>query len=1068
MKLIHFRYYIIGFFLLCYIGVNAQYVIQGVIKDAADQEPLIGATIAEVDKENRFIAGTSSDADGRFQFRVSSPNASLRVSYIGYVSKDIKLKGEKTLEVLLESDTRQMEEVVVIAQARTTNSMMPIAERDLSTAVGKLDAAQLAEVPVTSVGEMLQGRISGVDITSISGDPGSGVSIRIRGTSSLSTNSEPLIVVDGIPYETKIDTRVNFATATQEDFGAMLDISPADIESIEVLKDAAAAAVWGAQGANGVLVITTKRGTKGRTQFSYDTKLSTVGEPKSVPMLSGYEYAMLQTEALFNAQGVVNIPKEIAYDSEWFNYHNYAQNTDWIGALTQRSFSQEHNFSLTGGGEKARYRTSVSFLDQRGTTINTGLKRIATRFNMDYDLSDRIRFSADISYTNMNADRSYSDNIRQMAYRKAPNMGIYEMDANGNRTGKYFAPEMSYQGTGYDFYNPVALAKDGMNKERTNRVIAKFFLRYYFIPEILYWSSDAAFDFMDNNARRFFPQSASGADWQSGNMNRMTESDREGSTIQTFNKLIFTPKINEDHRITSLLNFSTYDKSSVSMAQSGTNTSVYTISQVSDAMRLLSLSSAKSKIRTVSLLGNVNYVMFDRYIITAGLRLDGDSRFGTASRWGLFPAISGAWRLSSEPFTENWTWMNDFKIKASYGENGTPPNTAYGHFSRYGASGTYDDIGSIVPLNIQLDNLKWETVIQSNLGVDFAFLNNKLSGSFDLYNKRTKDVIFVNVSIPSSSGYTTLTAQNWGTIDNKGWELNLNTNFYKEKDWDVNFNFNFAQNKNYIVEIPAGYNDQRYTYNNGEYARRIAVGKPIGSIFGYRYLGVYATDQDALVKDANGNIVYNYATGEPLVMRSKNGASSFVGGAAIYEDIDHNGVIDERDLVYLGDSNPLLTGGFGPNIRWKNFMLNAFFHFKYDFDVVNNTRMQTENMYTRNNQNTATLRRWRRQGDNTDIPRALLGRGYNWLGSDRFVEDASYLRLKNISLAYSLDRELLKKYNLKSVKLYVTAYNVFTWTKYTGQDPEISIYTSNPFALAVDNSRTPPGKMFTFGLNVSF
>lgn len=367
-----------------------------------------------------------------------------------------------------------------------------------------------------------------------------------------------------------------------------------------------------------------------------------------------------------------------------------------------------------------------------------------------------------------------------------------------------------------------------------------------------------------------------------------------------------------------------------------------------------------------------------------------------------------------------------------------------------------------------MSNLKWETVIQSNIGVDYGFWDNRISGSFEIYKKRTKDAIFTNVKLPSTSGFATLDAQNWGTIDNNGWEFFVTANLFRNKDWNIDLNLNLAQNKNVIVKIPDDYDNEKYSYGNGQYARRVEEGKPIGSIYGYRYLGVYKSEKDAVVKDATGNVVIDVNTNEPLKMRPKLGRTPFAGGDAIYEDIDKNGVIDEHDIVYLGDSNPLLTGGFGPSIRYKNFSLSAFFHFKYDFDVVNDARMKTENMYTKDNQSTATLRRWKKEGDITDIPRPVLNGGYNWLGSDRFVEDASFLRLKTLSLAYTFDSKKIEKLHLKSLKLYLTAYNLFTWTKYTGQDPEIYLSGGDPFAIAMDYSKTPPSKTFTFGLNVSF
>jgi TonB-linked SusC/RagA family outer membrane protein len=1052
-------------------GLNAQKTeITGKVFSGTDKELLIGVTIVEHDKDKRIINATTTNANGEFRLTLSKPATQITLSYIGFKTLETAIDAvtKKSYELTLEEDVKVLQGVTVTAQARssTNNTMLPVEVRDMAVSIQTVAMKDFSENPASSVTEMIQGRVAGVDITSASGNPGAGMSIRIRGTSSLNSSSDPLIVVDGIPYETKVDDKINFATATEEEFGAMLDIAPSDIMSVEVLKDAAASSVWGSRGANGVLLITTKRGSKGRTSFEYDLKVTGNWEPETIPMLNGDQYSMVQLEGIFNAYGSVSIPKELSYDESWINYYNYAQNTDWTKSITKSAFSHEHSFSLLGGGEKARYRISTGYLDQDGTTIGTAFKRLTTRMNVDYDLSNRMRLSTDISYSNIDNDRNYGD-VRGMAYKKAPNMAIYEFDADGNSKGKYFSPENSYQGPGYSYYNPLSMATDGANNLRTDRIISKFSLRYYLIPEILVYHGDVSFDFLNNETRAFIPQSATGAAWTSDNMNRASKREEVARTTQSFNKLIFTPKLGPNHRVTLLGMVSTYDKTNSFMASLSSNTAVPTITEPGSDSRKLSLSSGKNTIRNLSFLFNSNYVLLDRYIISASIRADGDSRFGLDHRWGYFPSLSLAWRMSGEQFMKSTLWVNDLKFRASYGATGTPPPTTYGFLAKYSAGSSYLDLGSIIPSNIQLDNLKWETVVQMNMGLDYSLIEGKISGSFDIYSKRTEDVIFVNTTLPSTSGFSTLEAQNWGTIENKGWEFYVSGEVYKSNTWTVNLNLNLAQNKNYIIEIPDGYARVKYTYDNGQYARRIEEGKPIGSFYGYHFLGVYPTDSDATVKDQDGNIVVNPITGGNMYMTSKLGAS-FTGGDAIYQDLDYNGIIDERDITYLGDSNPLFSGGFGSNVSYRNLTLGAFFHFKYDFEVVNATRMFSENMYNKDNQSLATLSRWRKPGDITNMPRALQYAGFNWLGSDRFVEDASYIRLKTVTLSYKFGTSILNKLKIKSLRTFVTAYNLLTWTKYTGQDPEINLPGGDPFAIAMDYSRTPPSRSITMGANISF
>jgi hypothetical protein len=339
--------------------------------------------------------------------------------------------------------------------------------------------------------------------------------------------------------------------------------------------------------------------------------------------------------------------------------------------------SHEHNFSLIGGGEKARFRIAMGYLDQDGTTIGTGFKRLTTRMNVDYDLSTKLRLSTDISYTNSDNDRNNGD-VRGIAYKKSPNMAMYEFDPTGKSTGKFFSPENSYQGTGDVYYNPLAMAVEGINNLKSDRILSKFSLRYFLLPEVLMYQGDIAFDFLNSQTRSFVPQSATGAAWTSDKMNRALKKEEEATTTQSFNKLVFTPQLGKDHRLILLGMAATYEKSNSNMTAQSSNTAAPSISEPGSDSRKLSLSSGKNSIRNVSFLLNSNYVAFDRYIIGASIRADGDSRFGLASRWGYFPSISLAWRLSSEPFAKDLKWIDDFKFRASYGETGTPPPTTYG------------------------------------------------------------------------------------------------------------------------------------------------------------------------------------------------------------------------------------------------------------------------------------------------------------------------------------------------------------------------------------------------------
>jgi TonB-linked SusC/RagA family outer membrane protein len=466
-------------------------------------------------------------------------------------------------------------------------------------------------------------------------------------------------------------------------------------------------------------------------------------------------------------------------------------------------------------------------------------------------------------------------------------------------------------------------------------------------------------------------------------------------------------------------------------------------------------------------LGFIHYSLLDRYLVQFNIRREGSSRFGYDSRWGTFPSISVAYRISSEPFMKNLTFINDFKLRYSYGVNGNQPGNSYGYFNLYSTGQEYIDLPVVVPTNLQLDHFRWEKNSQINYGTDITTLNNRLEIHFDIYSQKSKDLIWENLSLPSTSGFPNIT-RNWGSMDNKGWELMFDTEILKMEKLKFNFNFNIAHNENRITEIPENFDFEFGSEaNNGQYARRAMEGHPIGTFYGFRYLGVYPRDADAVAHDAEGDIIYDMA-GKPLYIRYGNADGyRFRGGDAIYEDINDDGLINELDIVRLGDSNPNFIGGFGPKLTWKNLVVTLFFHYRLGQDIVNMTKMYNENMYSRNNQSISVLNRWRRQGDITDIPRALYNQGYNWLGSDRFVEDGSFLRFKSASVGYTFKR-VAEKLRVKEMKINFMVYNLYTWTQYTGVDPEVPMLSNDPFFIGEDKANTPPPMSYILSMDIKF
>ncbi|BDD11820.1 SusC/RagA family TonB-linked outer membrane protein (plasmid) [Fulvitalea axinellae] len=1054
-------------------------IVRGKVTDPTDGSALIGVTVVEVDANDRNISGTVTDFNGVYLFKMKDPKNRIRFSYIGYKPQYQNLNNRETVDVQLQPDVIMLDGNGVVVQADKMGSEGMITVLNRATSVSRVEMEEIADVQAVSLDQALQGRMSNVDIVADSGDPGAGINIRIRGASTFTGNNKPLIVIDGIPFDGTIGNDFDFSSADDQQLGALVDIAPEDIETIEVLKDAASAAIWGSRAANGVLVINTKRGTNSKPSLSYSYKLSVASQPKTIPMLSGPDYVRMQKEALFNPSGntkFIDRFRELAYDPTYALYDEFAQDTDWTDAITQTGYTNAHNVSLRGGGEKARYYLSLGYTDQEGTTVGTALERVTGRFNLDYHLSSKLLLSSRISFLRTDNDRNYNVNqddntgdVRGAAFRKMPNMSIYEIGEDGMPTDQYFSPRYYYQNDLAVSYNPVAMAKEAQNQKITDRINTVMTLQYN-PKEWLQYKGTVSFNVNSEKTREYLPQSAVSGYWYNGLVNNSIEADKGANVIQTRNEFLLMPQNLGKHQLVARVMAQTTDKLSSSSLGVQSNLPTSDFRDPTLSADIIGANSGYGRYRSMGILYQGNYIYDDRYILSASLRSDASSKFGSEQRWGHFPAVSVAWRMESEKFMESLDFVNLLKIRASYGENGNEPEQSNLQYGVYGTNRGYMDLGGVRPANIELTNLRWETVKQTNIGVDFALWNDRLTVTAEYYNKTTEDLIFKDLSIPSSAGYAKMT-QNFGTISNKGFELDLYAKLIEKKDFSLGFAFNIARNRNQMDELPENFNPEKANVNvNGQYAARIDVGDPIGSFYGYVYKGVYARDEDAIARDRNGEPIRTInGDGYVYMKKTTNGADyTFRAGDAIYEDINKDGVINELDVVYLGDGNPDVTGGFGPRIKYKGLALNMFFHYRLGQQVVNQTRMNTENMYTTDNQSEAVLRRWRKPGDETDIPRALYNYGYNWLGSDRFVEDGSYLRLKTLSMSYLFDKKLLKRFGIRECSVTLTAYNLFTWTKYSGQDPEVGLNGRDPFTIGYDKANTPPARSFTLGAMLRF
>lgn len=1061
---------------------------------------LIGVQVLEVDKNDKVVSAATTDFNGNFSMEIKNPVNRLRFAYVGFETINSPIGETRRFRIEMKDNTR-LEEVVITSRAVFSDGTFAIPQREISGAVQKINTEAFKGLSVGSIDDALQGRIAGLDIVANSGNLGAGSTLRIRGTNSINSNAEPLIVVNDVPYENNISTSFDYQSATQEQFANLLNINPEDIEEITVLKDGSASAIWGSRGANGVIMIKTKKGAKGPTRVQYTYRFSGYKQPKGIEMLDGDSYTMMMKQAYFNPnqnENEANIP-EFNYDPSFSEYENFNNNTDWVDEVSQYGFTHDHNATISGGGDKATFRLSLGYWDQSGTVIKQGWKRITNRMNLDYRVSDRILFSSDFSLTysdnKKNLDSEGKDNLLGMAYKKMPNVSVYQQDANGRDTDLFYTilQSSSLDASQKDLLNPVALAHLAKNDDKTLQIMPKFSIRYDILdPEkaILRFNGYISFNYENYNNDRFLPREVTSKNWNDENVNKSYGRESEALSIYADQNLLFSPKLGEKHNLNLYASWqiNTSESQYQEFERYGLASDLITDPTLNGQDK--TFKSGSETRRTMAILGRIHYTYLSRYIFSASFRRDGDSRFGPNYRWGSFPAVSAKWILSDELFMEkSRSWLSELGIRAGYGVTGNPPNSNYLYYSRYDGNwndgNNYIDIPTIKPTSVKLANLKWESTTSYNLGLDLSLFDFRYMLDMNVYTNRTKDLLFPDFSIPGSTGFSSLSYINGGTLDNKGWEINLSTNrMISGKDWSLDINLNFNNAVNEFVKLdPAlvnSYNEE-FKHENGQYLSRIQKGNALGSIYGFRYKGVYQYDDymegregsSPYARDENGKVVLD-ANGKPSPMYFAYGTPSvylFRGGDAIYEDVNNDGTIDELDIVYLGNSNPKLNGGFGTTFRYKKLTVNAFFNFRYGNKILNKARMSAENMYTNDNQSRSVNWRWRRDGDLTEIPRALYDYGYNWLGSDRFVEDGSFLRFKSLIFNYDFEKSVISKYSLNQLSVSLTLNNLFTFTKYTGVDPEISP-NMNPshglIGISEDNSRTPRAQYFTLGFTVGF
>ena len=1072
-------------------------MISGTVSD--DIEPLMMVNVVEVDEANRIVAHGVTDINGNFSFRIVDPKHRLKISYVGYATQIIPIKGTR-YNITLKSNL-QLKEVVVQQKRVVQSSGLAIPEREVSMAHQTIDAKEFEGLSLTSIDEALQGRVAGLDIVFNSGDLGSGTTMRLRGVSSINGNTQPLVVVDGNIFESDYLSGFDFASATEEQYSELLNVNPDDIASITVLKDAAGTAIYGSQGANGVIEIKTKRGARGKTHVTYSYGATMTYQPKGMRMLNGDQYTMLMKEAYYNPQlsdAASDIP-EFNYDPSFAEYENYNNNTDWVDAVRKTGWLQKHYVTISGGGEKAVFRISGGYDHQTGTVIGQELNRFTTRVALDYFVSDRIKIVTNFNMTYQDNQKNYSD-LLGIAYKKMPNMSIYEQDAYGNDTQYYYhmlqsaSQTFKNDGDQLSLVNPVALAYEATSDEARYTIQPEFQLHYNLLgldatKTQLKYEGKVLFNISNTYNDTFYPSSLVTAGWTNDNNNKATSSAHKSNSITTTHRLTFTPAFkNSDHSFMAMAQFQLVNGTSKNQDNTVVRLPTGNIQSATANGYITGMSTGAGQWRSIYLTFSAHYAYKGRYIADFSLRRDGSTKFGDSRRWGNFPAFSLRWNIVDEPWMK-WSekWLSMLSVRPGWGRVGNQPGSDYLYFSKYTNTDNYDGNGSVYPSNIRLSNLQWEEKETWNVGFDLGLFDNKITADFNIYTQLTSKLLMTSVNLPSSSGFSKLDWTNAGDMRNNGWEFNINgTDVVKAGKFSLGFNVTFANNKNEITKmdptILANLNGD-FNNSNGSYLSRVQLNNPYGSIYGFRYKGVYQyTDYSdvevpgvsgpnaPVARDANGNVIKDaYGFTKPMVFGydedSNPNPYEFQGGDAIYEDINHDGNINELDIVYLGSSLPKITGGWGLKFTYGRWSLNAQFNFRVGNKVVNAARMNAESMYNNNNQAASVNWRWRVEGQIAEIPRALHNTGYNWLGSDRFVEDASFMRLNYLALNYTFDPKLLRKFGVNSLSINLNASNLFCLTNYSGADPEVAYGT---MGVAQDNARTPRSRQFTARVMIGF
>lgn len=1019
--------------------------VSGIILDN-NGEPIIGASILV----KGTTLGTITDLDGRYSLDNVPENATLEISYIGYKTQALKATDKNLANITLHEDTEVLDEVVVVGYGVQKKS-------DVSTAVSSVKAEALANNPASDFRQALVGKMPGVQVTTPSGDPEGSVSIRVRGISTVNAGSDPLYIVDGVPMER------GFA-----------NLNSNDIESIEVLKDASAAAIYGSRGSNGVVLITTKSGTSDKLTVQYDGYYGIQNVSKKLPMMNAYQYAEFARDGHNNAY-LAEVPGASVNDPNSVRPKSYHQiptdlfpylegqtgltDTDWQDAIFRTAGTTGHNISLSGKTQAINYFISGNYMSKEGIIINSDFKKYSMRMNLDGKYK-RLKFGVNFapSYSTSNSvDASGAGGIVQSALMMPPVFPIYNEDGTYNYQGNgYWRIGTDYQHN--EILNPVAMANLQSNVTDRMSIIGKVYAELELFKGLTYKISFGGDYYGAHNDK--YRQSGlplKGKDYYD------SPSNPEGYSSSSFyfnwlieNQLTYTTTINEKHNLSAILVQSAQKETAKSDNVTATDYPNDYIQTISGGT-VTKGASEKAQWSIASYLARVQYSFSGKYMLSAAIRADGSSRFGKNNRWGYFPSASAAWRITEENFFKEQSalsFINDMKLRVSYGVTGNFQIGNYEHLATMSldnyilGSGQGGLTYGYKPDNIERDDLSWEKNKMVNAGIDLQMFNGLLGVTVDYYNTNTSDML-LNVPVPLLTGYST-SLMNIGRVNNRGWELAVNSQKHFSNDFGYSINANWAKNKNEVKALGPG-NAPIISSGSVEHAYYITeVGQPIGNYYLLVQDGIFKTEED----------LKKY----PHFDNTQVGDFRFV-------DVDGDGKLDlDKDRTICGNYMPKFTYGFGGKIWYKGFDFDINFQGVYGNKILNLNRRYIDNMEGNVNGTIIALDRWQSEDNpgNGQINKANRKQtGYNGRTSTWHLEDGSYLRLQNVSLGYTLPNKWTSKFYVDKLRIYVSGQNLVTFTKYSGYNPEVNARPDSALTPGEDYGTYPLARTFMFGINLT-